>query len=373
MAGLATTLLVGPAAAQQPPVRSALAMPGKRGLAQRVICGRSALLMPRPGAPSGSPQPPLRVFYVYGRQRAQDQVDWLEVGRAPRGATDGWIRADLAVRWDHNLSLTYAPRSALRERVLYFGAREEVRALLGAADRAQRARSLAAQAAAGSPGPVIALEPAIPLDPATRFHLLAVLDSERMMFASRATATVLEVAALTTSEDGAPLVPPPGPSSVPTVTSGWTTDIDLVRDDRRPFDVGALVTRRQLADFAGVVRAILAQADGGVVRPAVFFDRVRGASATMARDPAQLRSREAAGFSDAQELIDGLPYLTQAMDTTTEDWLASSVFTQAEHIDRIRQMLAGYVELGQRRDGWFAPDGGTRDEDLILLPLGSLP
>ena len=164
MAVAALAFMVAPAGAQQQPQpqqqqppqqqppqqageRSALLIPGKQTLQQRVITRPGARLVPQAGAASGgTQQQPFTVFFVYGRQPAQGQSEWLEVGRSSRGQADGWIRADQAIEWYQNLTLAFT-NPAGRERVMFFRTRDDVYGLFGTTAGAERARSLRARSA----------------------------------------------------------------------------------------------------------------------------------------------------------------------------------------------------------------------------------
>lgn len=242
MAALALALMVAPAAAQQQPPqpqppqqqqppqpqppqpqppqqqpppqageRSALLIPGKQTLQQRVITRPGARLVAQAGAASGgAQQQPFSVFFVYGRQPAQGPSEWLEVGRSSRGQAEGWIRADQAIEWYQNLTLAFT-NPAGRERVMFFRTRDDVYGLFGTTAGAERARSLRAEVAAGrgQDGPVIALEPPVYIDIATRFYLLPILQAERVTLQTGASSTLVEVASIPLTEDRAPVVAQP--------------------------------------------------------------------------------------------------------------------------------------------------------------------
>jgi hypothetical protein len=208
VAGLAIALacMAVPAAAQQTQPageRSALLIPGKQTLQQRVITRPGAQLVRQAGATTGGTvQQPFTVYYVYGRQPAQGASEWLEVGRSSRGQPDGWIRADQAIEWYQNLTLAFT-NPAGRERVMFFRTRDDVYGVFGTTAGAQRARNLRAEATAGrgQDGPVIALEPEVYIDIATRFYLLPILQTDRVTLQTGASTTLVEVASIPLTED----------------------------------------------------------------------------------------------------------------------------------------------------------------------------
>jgi len=357
---LAVALAAGtPAAAQPAGERTALAMPGKRTLSQRVIVRPGAQLVAAPGSATGMAVPPLSVFYVYARRPAGDG-EWLEVGRARTGRAAGWISAAYAVRWDHNLTLAYASRVG-RDRVLFFRTRDDLRTLIAAPDRAERVRSL--RSGGAGQGPVVALEPEEPVDILAQFYALAILQAERVPSGSQAI-TLLELAAIPAFAGQAVIAPP--------LAQAWTADRDL--PTFQPFGVRVLVTRGQLDAFAGVLRSILAQGAAGRVTPSELFDRLRGAVGILARDPARLAAPAEVAGSDVEEVLDGLPYRSALMSIDTQAWLALGAGPQGEMLDLVASRLDVYADVARRREFWVSFDGGRVPADAMAsLPLDAVP
>lgn len=190
-----------PTLAQQQPAageRRALLIPGKQTLFQRVITRPGATLNRQPqAAPAGDVQLPFSVFFVYGRQPEGGNAEWLEVGRSSRGQADGWIKADQAIEWRHNMTVAFN-NPAGRERVLFFRERTDVLAAMGS-DAAARVTEMRAQAAAGRSNPnspVMAIEPEVHIDIGRRFYLLPILQAERTTLQSGFSATMLEIASI---------------------------------------------------------------------------------------------------------------------------------------------------------------------------------
>lgn len=225
-----------PALAQSAPAQSApaaaprtpLLIEGKRTLFQRVIARPGAILQPRPGPlPAGAaarPVPGFSVFYVYARHSAPEGAtagasggasggggeDWVEVGRAADGRTEGWMPAAKAIPWQHTMVAAFA-NPAGRGRVLFLGAERDARALVLDADPAARVRTLRAGIQAGAPGPVVALEPDRFVDITRNFYLLPILSAERVERENGPALRLLEVVSAP-AEQGAP--PPSNPQAL---------------------------------------------------------------------------------------------------------------------------------------------------------------
>lgn len=186
-----------PVAAQE--ARTPLLIEGKTTLYQRVLTRPEAVLRAAPGEGQSvvrDPVPPFSVFYVYGEREA-DGAAWLEVGVGRDGTIDGWIRKDLTVRWDSNMTVAFA-NPANRDRVLLFADRDALTDTLNADDPEAAADALRAAVEAGSPPPeVVSIEPDVYVDLRRQFYLLPILDSEEIYLDSGFTTRLLQIASVT--------------------------------------------------------------------------------------------------------------------------------------------------------------------------------
>jgi serine/threonine-protein kinase PpkA len=165
-------LLAVPAFAQQ---RTPLLIPGKQTLFQRVLVRPGAMLAKSPGAAGGTAVPAFTVFYVYGRKD-----NFVEVGKASAGQSDGWIAADRLIDWKQTLTLAFT-NPAGRDRVAFFKEADTVRQLLRKADPGAEVDKLRGAALAGQPSPVIAVEPENFVDVSKHFYLLPILGAENVL------------------------------------------------------------------------------------------------------------------------------------------------------------------------------------------------
>lgn len=179
---LATAALVAtPAFAQQQPAtrglaRQPLVVPGRRSIQQRVLLRPGITIHPRPGAPESRPGIGFTAFHVFARQRAGTE-EWLEIGQTNASRTEGWVRADRTLDWNHGLVAAFT-NPAGRGRSLFLETDELARGLL-APGGAARAEELRTAAAAGRPAPgVLAIEPDRYVDITRNFYLLPILQAE---------------------------------------------------------------------------------------------------------------------------------------------------------------------------------------------------
>lgn len=185
-------LLPAAGALAQGGARLPLPVEGQSGLYQRVILRPGSTLSERPEAAARSrPVPGFSVFYVYARRGGAE--GWIEVGEALDGRIAGWVRAERAIDWRHNLVAAFT-NPAGRERAMFFRDAALPRELwLDPRNGAERARQLRAAAMRNEDGPVIALEPETFVDITRQFYLLPILSARRIENERGEEARLLEV------------------------------------------------------------------------------------------------------------------------------------------------------------------------------------
>lgn len=171
---LAALLILPWPSEAQAPQRRALLMEGKQTLTQKVLTRPGATLHASPGAAQSRPVPGFTLFHVYARQGSGADA-WIEVGREPQGATEGWIREERAVPWAQTMVLAFT-NPAGRERTMFFAEEPPLRRIILARDM----RAAQAEARRATDGRVIALEPENFVDITRNFYLLPVLSAEEI-------------------------------------------------------------------------------------------------------------------------------------------------------------------------------------------------
>ena len=198
----ALALLCGPAVTAPPAAtadRTALSIPDKPGLYQRVLTRPDARLLTLPGgaAAPGPALPALSVLYVFDRRAVQGK-DWIEVGAAA-DAAQGWIAAAQAIDWRQTLTLAFT-RTSNRDPALFFRDHDRLTHLLEAEDLVPQVDRLRAEVKTGrfpADFPVIAKEPDTYIDPNEQFYLLPILAFEPVYLQSGHETMLLKVAAVT--------------------------------------------------------------------------------------------------------------------------------------------------------------------------------
>ena len=109
--------------------------------------------------------------------------------------------------------------------------------------------------------------------------------------------------------------------------------------------------------------------------PELRLDNIRKLAATLSRNPEKLAeggSLSEMGFM--KEYIEDLPYRSEAMTLTLEDWAEWPAKRQIEYINRLERKIAYYKALHDHTDLWVSLDGGPVDgQSVFPVELDMLP
>jgi serine/threonine-protein kinase PpkA len=170
--GLALQLTATAAKAQDHP----LLVEGKTTLYQRVLTRPDAKLHESPGgAELDEPVRPFDVYYVFARDG-----DWVQVGHAAEGPTQGWLPADKVIDWNQAIVVSFS-NPAGRERTLLFQDQKAIVDLLNSEDLVGQVQALREQAIAGTlpeDSTVVSIEPETYVDIQEQFYILPILENE---------------------------------------------------------------------------------------------------------------------------------------------------------------------------------------------------
>lgn len=162
-------------------------------------------------------------------------------------------------------------------------------------------------------------------------------------------------------------------TQAPDVVRSFTTDADPADPTVTSLDVRVLLTRNQLSDLAQSLQTILQAGLADRTDPQVFFNQLRSAFATAARDPNQIAHAATLGAL-LGEYLDGLPYHSDIMDISQDDWLAMGAIAQRTVLNNIESRLRLYQDFEADPDLWVDLSG-TRSpgEAMIPVPIEALP
>ncbi len=162
---------------------------------------------------------------------------------------------------------------------------------------------------------------------------------------------------------------------VPAVFNAWLVDRDFLNPEQPTVDVRVLLTRDQLSDLHDLMRQVIDTFQEGLISPQGFLDNIRKLAATLSRNPEKLAeggSLSEMGFM--KEYIEDLPYRSEAMTLTLEDWAEWPAKRQIEYINRLERKIAYYKALHDHTDLWVSLDGGPVDgQSVFPVELDMLP
>ena len=165
----------------------------------------------------------------------------------------------------------------------------------------------------------------------------------------------------------------------PQVVSSWITDMDLAhlaRGQRVPnVEVAVLLTKAQLNDLHAQIGAIIDNAERTKKTDSTdFFQGILSASAKTARDPNMpTQGKTLAELGVLGEFLDGLPYRSEVMLLTEEDWYRKSIGEQTAFINRLKSKLARYEEYDRDRKNWETFGTFSANDWVYRVPLNMLP
>ncbi len=167
----------------------------------------------------------------------------------------------------------------------------------------------------------------------------------------------------------------------PSVVEAWIADTDLaaLADDKTVYSVepAVLLTKNQLSDLQKQLQIIIDQAERTKKTDSKdFFAGILSASAQLARDPAAFSAKPGRNLSQMGvlgEFLDGLPYKSDVMLLTEDDWYRMSVGEQTAFVNRLKSRIARYEEYDKDRSNWESFGAKNPGDWVYRVPLSMLP
>lgn len=163
----------------------------------------------------------------------------------------------------------------------------------------------------------------------------------------------------------------------PQVVNSWVSDMDLVNNDTPAFRVTVLLTKNQLSDLYERLKLILDQAQRTKRTGAKdFFQSILSAAALTARDPTKFTKKPNQNLQQLGllgEFLDDLPYRSNIMRLTEEDWYRMSVGEQQTYVDDLKSKLRRYEDYHDDVANWESFGVENPGEAVYRVPLTMLP
>ena len=168
-----------------------------------------------------------------------------------------------------------------------------------------------------------------------------------------------------------------GTTQVPRVVTSWVSDMDITRPDIPTFEVTILLSKNQLSDLHHRLKIILDNAQRTKRTGARdFFQSILSAAAQTSRDPTRFSRRPNQNLGQLgflSEFLEGLPYRSNIMRLTEEDWYRLSVGEQQAIIDDIKSKIRRYEAYHNDVSNWVSFGPGEPGDAVYRVPLNMMP
>ena len=163
----------------------------------------------------------------------------------------------------------------------------------------------------------------------------------------------------------------------PRVVTSWVSDMDITRPDIPTFEVTILLTKNQLSDLHHRLKIILDNAQRTKRTGARdFFQSILSAATQTSWDPTRFSQRPNQNLGQLGflgEFLDDLPYRSNIMRLTEEDWYRLSVGEQQAIVDDIKSKIRRYEAYHNDVSNWVSFGPGEPGQSVYRVPLGMMP
>ena len=175
-------------------------------------------------------------------------------------------------------------------------------------------------------------------------------------------------------------------TSAPSVVRAWIADTDLTALEAGQGDApvpvvsaAVLLTKMQLSQLRKQLKTIITTAEEAFLQDNEnfnFYEQLISAAAQMSRDPSSFSSDPKANLAQKGvllEVLDGLPYKSQVLNMTQDDWINKSTGEKEEFIKRLKGLVRRYEEYDRDNTHWEGFGAKDANEWVYRVPLSMLP
>ena len=168
-----------------------------------------------------------------------------------------------------------------------------------------------------------------------------------------------------------------GGTKFPEVVKAWVSDMDLARPDKPTFNVCVLLTKNQLSDLSWRLEVVLDEAQRTKRTGARdFFNSILSVAAQTSRDPNQFSRKPNQNLGELgilAEFLDDLPYRSNIMRLTEEDWYRLSLGEQQAFINNLKSKIKRYTQIHDDVANWTSFGAKEPGDAVYRVALSLMP
>ncbi|WP_299845562.1 vWA domain-containing protein [uncultured Roseovarius sp.] len=161
-------------------------------------------------------------------------------------------------------------------------------------------------------------------------------------------------------------------AKAPDVFEAYVADRDFDRPGLKPLSIRLLLTKSQLSDLSEAMRVIFEKGEENILSSDQMFSEVLSAAADMARRPEKVARNADTTLAEAvsiSELLDGLPYISDIMKVTEEEWIDMSLSEQQTRLTVLADKIELYSRFNETTDLWVDYLGAGTGADALVYPM----
>jgi serine/threonine-protein kinase PpkA len=170
-------------------------------------------------------------------------------------------------------------------------------------------------------------------------------------------------------------------AQAPSVVRAWVSDHDLSQLEagvsNPSFRISVLLTKLQLSTLQQQLKIVVDEAlRTRQTGSKDFFQGILSASAHFVRDPVDFGANPGMNLKELGvlgEFLDGLPYRSDIMRLTEDQWFAKSVGEQTAFINTLRSKISAYEAYHNDVDAWESFNASDPGDFVYRVPLSMLP
>lgn len=161
----------------------------------------------------------------------------------------------------------------------------------------------------------------------------------------------------------------------PNDVTGWICENDLRDPYRGSLRVKLLITRAQLSALRQISTKILADARRASEYGVEFHNTLSTLGVALTRAPDRINKADELTKARAiYDLIKDLPYKSEVLRLTPDDWKTRPPTARLEFVRRLEEKVRFYAEMAKADEGWIKlHENANPQDDVRTIPLEQLP